>query len=104
MKLTGTLEVFKNKNGYYTGVFKAWNEDSKELKGKAFMDVNLPEGVKVEDGQTLTLNVKEGYLNAVYVEAKEPFTKLKINVVDCEVTKVYPEVKKSKKTTRKEAK
>ena len=47
MKLTGTIEVFKNKNGYVTGVFKSWDEESKEVKGKAYMDVNLPEDVKI---------------------------------------------------------
>lgn len=104
MKLVGNLEVFKNKNGYYTGVFKAWNEESKSVLGKAFMDVNLPENVECKDGQTLTINVKEGYLNAIYVDSKDPFTKLKINVVDCEVVRVFPEEKKTRKSSRKEAK
>ena len=96
LKLSGTLEVFQNQRGYVTGVFKAWNEDKKEVTGKAFMDVTLPESVKVKEGQTLTLDVKSAYLNAVHVEAKDPFTKLKINVVDCEVIKVFPEEKKVK--------
>ena len=104
MKLSGTLEVFQNKKGYVTGVFKAWNEDSKEVLGKAFMDVNLPDSIKIEEGQTLTLNVKEGYLNAVYVKAENSFTKFKINVVDCEVKKVFPEQKKTKKSSKKEVK
>ena len=100
MKLTGKLEVFKNQNGYFTAVFKAWN-DKNEVKGKAFMDVKLPESVQVKDGQTLTLDVKEAYLNAVHVEAGEKtFDKLKINVVDCEVISVYPEEKKPKKASK----
>lgn len=104
MRLSGTLEVFQNKKGYVTGVFKAWNEDKKEVTGKAFMDVTLPESIKIQEGQTLTLNVKEGYLNAIYVDVENAFTKLKINVVDCEVTKVFPEEKKAKKPSKKEAK
>jgi len=104
VKLTGTLEVFQNKKGYVTGVFKAWDEDSKEVLGKAYMDVNLPESVKIEEGQTLTLDVKEGYLNAIFVKAENSFTKLKINVVDCEVKRIFPEPKKAKKSSKKEAK
>ena len=100
MQLTGKLEVFKNKNGYHTGVIKCWDDNNK-VTGKAFVDVKLPESVEVKDGQSLTLDVKEGYLNAVYVEAKEPFTKLRINVVECEVISVFPEEKKSKKTSKR---
>ena len=100
MKVTGKLEIFKNRNGYFTAVIKAWDEEN-NVTGKAFMDVALPEDVKVEDGQTLTLNVKKGYLNAVYVGTDAPFTKLEINVVDCEVESVFPEEKKSKKTSKR---
>ena len=99
MQVTGKLEVFKNKNGYYTAVLKAFG-DNNELKGKAFMSVKLPESVEAKDGQTLTLNVKKGYLNAVYIGTDAPFTKLEINVVDCEVESVFPEEKKSKKTSK----
>ena len=100
MKLSGNLEVFKNQRGYVTGVFKAWDEESHEVLGKAYMDVALPEGTEVKDGQTLTLNVKEAYLNAVFCKGKDPFTKLKINVVDCEVIRVFPEEKKAKPSKR----
>ena len=106
MQVTGKLEIFKNRNGYFTAVFKAWNDED-EVTGKAYMDVKLPDSVKVEDGQSLTLDVKEGYLNAVHVEAGEKsFDKLKINVVKCEVISVYPEEKKAKKSkkTSKEGK
>ena len=104
MKVAGTIEVFKNKNGYITGVLKSFDEDNKKVLGKAYIDVRLPEEVEVKDGQTLTLDVKEGYLNAVYVDVKDAFTKLKINVVKCEVKAVFPEEKKIKKSSKKEGK
>lgn len=104
LKLTGTLEVFQNNRGYVTGVFKAWNDKTKQVTGKAYMDVTLPESVKIKEGQTLTLNVKEAYLNAVHVDGEKAFTKLKINVVECEVTSVYPEEKKAKKPSKKVSK
>lgn len=99
LKITGTLEVFKNNRGYTTGVLKSFN-DANQLTGRAYIDVTLPENVTVEEGQTLTLNVKTGYLNAVHVESENAFTKLKINVVECEITSVYPE-KKVKKSSKK---
>lgn len=102
LKLTGTLEVFQNKRGYVTGVFKAW-DDNKCVLGKAYMDVNLPEEISIEEGQTLTLEVKEAYLNAIFVEGENAFTKLKINVVKCEVKSVFPE-KKAKKPSKKVSK
>lgn len=105
LKISGTLEVFQNQRGYVTGVIKAWNEDQKTVEGKAYLDVRLPENVKVKDGQTLTLNVKEAYLNAVHVGAVDGFTKLKLNVVDCEIKSVFPEEKKEvKKTSKRGAK
>lgn len=104
LKLSGTLEVFQNKKGYVTGVFKAWNEEAKEVLGKVYMDVKLPESVKIKEGQTLTLDVKTAYLDAVHVTGEHEFTKLRINVVDCKVTSVYPEEKKSKKTSKKATK
>ena len=104
IKLSGTLEVFQNRNGFVTGVFKAWNEEDKSIEGKAYMDVTLPDSVKVEEGQTLTLNVKTAYLNAVHVKSNDAeFTKLKINVVDCEVKSVFPE-KKAEKPSKKASK
>ena len=99
LKLTVTLEVFQNKRGYVTGVFKAW-DDNKCVLGKAYMDVTLPKDVTIKEGQTLTLNVKTGYLNAVHVAGENQFTKLKINVVDCEVIRVYPEEKKANPSKR----
>lgn len=103
LKINGTLEVFQNKNGFVTGVFKAW-DDNKQVLGKAYMDVVLPEDVKIKEGQSLTLEVKTAYLNAVHVVTDKPFTKLKINVVDCNVVRVYPEEKEVKKTSKKVAK
>ena len=102
MKLTGRLEVFKNKNGYVTGVIKAWDDDSKKVLGKAFMDVNLPKDVEIKDGQSLTLDVEEAYLNAYFVDTENPFTKLKINVVKCKVIDVFP--KEAKKASKKVSK
>lgn len=103
MKFEGILEVFKNKNGYITGVLKAWDSEAREVKGKAYFDVILPADVTVEDGQTLTLDVQEGYINPTYVEAENPFTKLKFNVVKCEVKRVFPEKKIKKSSKRNNA-
>lgn len=101
MKFEGILEVFKNKKGYITGVLKAWDNEAKEVKGKVYIDVNLPEDVTVEDGQTLTLDVHEGYINPTYIEGENAFTKLKFNVVKCDIKSVFPEkkIKKSSKRT-----
>lgn len=104
LKLKGTLEVFKNINGYPMGVIKAWDNENKNVLGKAFMDVVLPKDVTIEEGQTLTLDVKEGYLNAVHVDVENAFTKLKINVVKCEIKSVFPEQKKVKKSSKKVSK
>ena len=46
MKVTGTIEVFKNKNGYVTGILKSFDEDNKKVLGKAYIDVKLPEKVE----------------------------------------------------------
>ena len=102
IKLSGTLEVFQNKRGYVTGVFKAW-DDNKCVLGKAYMDVVLPKEITIEEGQSLTLDVKEAYLNAIFVEGENAFTKLRINVVDCEVKSVFPE-KKAQKSSKKASK
>lgn len=101
LKISGTLEVFQNQKGYVTGVFKAWDEDSKSVLGKCYMDVTLPESVTIKEGQSLTLNVKTAYLNAVHVNTENAFTKLKINVIDCEVIRVFPEEKKPVKASKK---
>lgn len=100
LKITGKLEVFKNKNGYTTGVLKAWNDEEKVVEGKAYMDVTLPKEVVIEDGQTFTLDVKTAYLNAVHVNGDNPFTKLRINVVECEVINIFPEKKVEKPSKR----
>lgn len=98
LKIEGNLEVFQNDKGYAISVIKAFED--KELLGKIFVDTKLPKGVELNKGETLTLNVKEGYLNAVHVEAGQ-FTKLQINVVDCEVVKVFPERKEAKKASKR---
>lgn len=103
MLVTGKLEVFKNENGYYTAVIKAWDKKN-NLKGKAFMNVDLPDGMTCEDKQTLTIDVKEGYLNAVYIECGNPFTKLVLNIVKADIVSVYPEPKKAKKNSKKNSK
>lgn len=103
MQLTGKIEVFQNQNGYHTAVIKAWDESNTKVLGKAFVDAKLPEGIKCEKGQTLTLNVKEGYLSAVFVPAQQnTFTKLKINIKEAEVLSVFPEpeAKKAKKSAK----
>ena len=100
MKLTGKLEVFKNQNGYITAVIKDF-DDNNQVRGKTYVSAKLPADVKVEDNQSLTLDVKEGYLDAVYVGTDAPFTKLQINVVKCEVANVFTPEKKSKKTSKK---
>lgn len=104
LKLSGKLEVFKNQKGYITGVIKAFDSESKKLLGKAFMDVTLPEGVEVGEGETLTLDVKTAYLNAIHVETENAFTKLRINVVDADIVSVYPERKKDSKPSKKVSK
>ena len=100
LKINGTLEVFQNKKGYVTGVIKYWDEAEKLFTGRAYVDVTLPESVKIEEGQTLTLDLKTAYLNAVHVKGENAFTKLNINVVDCEVKSIFPE-KKAKKPSKK---
>ena len=105
LKLTATLEVFKNRNGYHTGVIKAWDKENKNVKGKVFMDVILPSDVQIEEGQTLTLELEDAYLNAYHVDCENEFTKLKINVGKCKVISVFPEVKKKvKKSSKKVSK
>lgn len=94
LKLQGRIEVFKNANGYTTGVIKAFED--KKLLGKAYMDIRLPEEIVINDNETLTLDVKTAYLNAVHVEAKESFTKLQINVVEADIVSVFPERKPEK--------
>ena len=86
MMITGKIDLFKNQRGFVTGTIKAFDKENK-LIGKCFIDVI---GVAVEEGETLTIDVKEGYLNAVHVEGKESkFDKLAINVKKYDVVKSY---------------
>lgn len=100
MKLSGKIEVFMNKRGYVTGVFKDWDEENKSVLGKAYVDVLLPEEIAIKEGESLTLDVEEAYLNARYVKSNgKDFTKLQINVVKALVSRRFPE--EAKKTTKK---
>ena len=106
MKLSGLLEVFQNQKGYVTGVFKAWDSDEPNEKhkvvGKAYMDVRLPKDVQIKEGQTLTLDVKEGYLRVEHIVSnKVEFSKFVISVANCDVVRVYPEEKKAQKSSKK---
>lgn len=103
LKVNGQIEVFQNKRGYITGVIKSWGEN-KDVLGKAYIDVNLPESVLILDGQTLTLDVKTAYLNAVHIEGKNEFTKLVLNIVDADIVKIFPDEKEVKKTSKKVSK
>lgn len=85
MILSGKIEVFKNKRGYITGVIKSFNKD-KKCDGKCFLDVVCCEGVElnIEDGVSLTLDVKTAYLNCRHVELKEgeAFDRLEVALKD----------------------
>lgn len=105
MKFEGILEVFKNKKGYNTAVLKAWDDETKEITGKVYLDVNLPKDLPIEDGQTLTLDVHEGYVNCVHVDSKDGgFNKIKLSVVRCELKSVFPEKKVKKSSKRSSSK
>ena len=109
MKVSGLLEVFQNKNGFVTGVFNAWDSDEPNEKhkilGKAYMDVRLPKDVQIKEGQTLTLDVKEGYLRVSHIVSnKVEFSKFVIYVKQCDVIRVYPEEKKAEKPSKKVSK
>lgn len=96
MKLTGKIEVFKNAKGYITGIVPSIKD--KKLLGKSFIQVYLPKDIEVKEGQTLTLNVKDAYLNSVHVEnEQQSFEKLVVAVNEAEVISVYPEPVKTKK-------
>lgn len=104
MKLSGKIEVFKNKKGYATGIIKAFSEDKKVI-AKEFVDVELKDEKvrdKLTEGKTLTLNVEEGYLNLKHVELDtESFNRIVVSVVKASVVAVFPE---EKKTTKKASK
>ena len=87
MKLTGKIEVFKNKRGYLTGLLKSFNEKN-ELTGKVFIDVV---GLDLKDERTYTIEITEGYLNVHHVESlTKDFDKLVIKVVKHKLIGVYP--------------
>lgn len=97
MKITGKIDLFKNSRGYVTGQIKAFDSE-KHLLGKCFVDVV---GVTVAEGETLTIDIKEGYLNCIHVtsEGKESFDKLVISVKEYDVVSSYkkrPSGKESK--------
>lgn len=86
MKITGKIDLFKNQRGFVTGTIKCFDKENK-LVGKSFIDVV---GVAVEEGETLTIDVKEGYLNSVHVEGKDSkFDKLCLNVKEYDIVKSY---------------
>ena len=99
MKITGKIDVFQNKTGYAKGIIVGFKDGKPEAK--VFLDVNLPDDIKPAEGQTLTLDVEEGYLNAVLVNSQEPFTKLTISVVKAKIVKVFPEGAKKAKGGKK---
>lgn len=106
MKITGRIEVFKGRTGLLAKL-SAFNKDG-EFTGAVYMPVIVPEDVVIGDGETVTINVTDGYLNSVTSvnEEKEVFTHLSIRVVECEVLKVYkPESnEKPKKVAKKSSK
>lgn len=99
MKLNGHLDVYMGTDNYLHGVIKAFSAE-KELLGKCFVEVRVPEDKKSEfkQGTTYTLIVTNGYLDAMHVECEKPFTKLLISVKDYEVVKTFsPKAKKPAK-------
>lgn len=108
MKLSGKIEVFKNKKGYATGIIKAFSQD-KKVVAKEFVDVELKDedvSKKLTEGKTLTLNVIEGYLNLKHVELEtESFNRMVVSICTAEIISVFPEEKKTtKKATKKASK
>ena len=88
MNLTGKIDLFKNQGGYVMGVIKSFDEN-KKYTGKSFVNVV---GVEVLKGETLTIDVKEGYLMNVHVKGKAPskeFDKVVIVVKQYDVIKSF---------------
>lgn len=88
MMITGKIDLFKNSRGFVTGQIKAFSKE-KKLLGKCFVEVM---GVSVAEGETLTIDVKEGYLNCVHVESedkKKSFDKLVLSVKSYDVVSSY---------------
>ena len=103
MKLSGHLEVFKNENGYLTGVMKSFDFNGKKPTGKVYIDVRIGEDnlKDFKKGSTYTLNLKEAYLDAIHVDCEKPFTKSIITVKEYEVFSIFTPEKAVKKPTKK---
>ena len=87
MKITGKIEIFRNKNGFITGFLKSFNGN--QCTGKVFIDVT---GLDIKDERTYTIEVEDGYLNVVHVETlTRSFDKLSIAVKKHKLLSVYPE-------------
>lgn len=104
MLVTGKIEVFKTKKGYFKGIIKSFSKYG-ELTGKMYVDVSVQDD-KIEkkcvDGKTLTIEVETGYLNVVHVELEtESFDKLSVNIAKGKVVAIFPE--EEKKTTKKKS-
>lgn len=116
MQLTGFIEVFVNDRGYYVGRIVNNNKlkDNSTVLAKAFIDVvfykDVPEEMMPKAGETVSLNVTEGFLSAKYIDlAEKPFSKLAVYIKKCELQGVYPKrevevenVKKVRKTKKAE--
>ena len=88
MKVTGRVEIFKGENGLLAKI-TAFNSESKPT-GAVYMPVRLPESCKCKEGQSLTVMVKDGFLNAVTSTGQTgTFTHLAMNIKDCEVLSIY---------------
>lgn len=95
---TGRIEVFKSKDGYPVSVLKSF-KDSK-LVGRVYLDTKLD--LKMTEGKTYTIQVNKGYLNVNHIETKDnSFDKLCLSIVDYDLVSVFPEEKKTKKTSKK---
>lgn len=87
MKIQGKIEVFRNKNGFLTGILKSFKDN--ECTGKVFIDVT---GLDLKDERNYTIEVEDGYLNVIHVETlTKSFDKLSIAVKKHKLISVYPE-------------
>lgn len=89
MKITGRIEVFQGKKGLLAKhtAFTAQGRPT----GSVFVPIKLPEEILVKADETATINITEGYLNAVTSkdESGENFTHFYINVKECEILSIY---------------
>lgn len=99
MKLTGKIEVFKNKRGYLTGKINSFDKEGK-LIATEYVEVKISDeklADKVNNGKTVTIDVTKGFLNIVHVELEtESFNKFVVAIVEGKVVSIYPEDKASK--------